>query len=432
MQRAQHLVKAARAAALRLAHCSGPERRAILLSMADSLARPDLRAGILEANAADVAEGREKEARGELGRALVDRLVLDERKLDALSDGLRQLADQTDLIGRATLARELDEGLELRRVTCPLGVLAVVFEARPDAVPQITGLAMRTGNAVVLKGGSEAQRSNAALVRLLRECLHDQGFDPAAIALLEGRSEVDEVLALHRDVDLVIARGSTKFVQHVQHTSKIPVLGHAEGLCHMVLHRSARPDMAARLVVDAKCSYPAACNAVETLVWEPGAEAALDACVAALRERGVELRGCEHTRALYDDMVVATEADWSTEHGALILGIRRVDHLHAALEHIERHGSRHTEAIVAEDAEAAATFVATVDAAGVFHNASTRFADGYRYGLGAEVGVSTSKLHARGPVGVEGLVTYRWLLHGRGQVSTDYGPGKRRFTHRDL
>ena len=432
MQRVQRVVRAARAASLRLGHCSGPERRSILLSMADALSRPDLRARVLEANAADLREARDKQARGELAPALVDRLVLDERKLDALCDGLRQLADQTDLVGRTTLERELDDGLVLRRVTCPLGVLAVVFEARPDAVPQITGLAMRTGNAVVLKGGSEAQRSNAALVELLRECLRDQGFDADAIGLLEGRAEVDELLALDRDVDLVIARGSTRFVQHVQASSKIPVLGHAEGLCHMVLHPSAEPAMAARLVVDAKCSYPAACNAVETLLWEPGAESALDACVQALRERGVELRACAQTRARHPDLTPATETDWSTEHGALVLGIRRVDDLYAALEHIERHGSRHTEAIVAEDPQAAATFLSVVDAAGVFHNASTRFADGYRYGLGAEVGISTSKLHARGPVGVDGLVTYRWLLRGQGHVSTDYGPGKRRFTHKDV
>lgn len=429
--RVAHLVKAARSAAMQLARAPGPQRRDVLLAMADALARPDLRAGLLEANAVDLADARKALERGELTRALVDRLVLNERKLDGLCDGLRQLADQTDLIGRTTLDRELDEGLELRRVTCPLGVLAVVFEARPDAVPQITGLAMRTGNAVVLKGGKEAQRSNAALVELLRECLEDQGFDPAAIALLEGRAEVDELLSLDRDVDLVIARGSTKFVQHVMHNSKIPVLGHAEGLCHLYLHHSASPVMAAMLAVDAKCSYPAACNAIETLLWEPGAEAALDACVDALREHGVELRGCEQTRARHGDLVAASETDWSTEYGAPILSIRRVDDLYDALEHIERYGSRHTEAIVAEDPEAAATFLAVVDAAGVFHNASTRFADGYRYGLGAEVGISTSKLHARGPVGVEGLVTYRWLLRGRGQISTDYGPGKREFLHRN-
>jgi glutamate-5-semialdehyde dehydrogenase len=429
MKNVQQLVKAARIAGLRLAHCSGPERRSILLAMADGLARPDLRAGILEANALDVAEGREKEARGELARSLVDRLVLDERKLDGLCDGLRQLADQTDLIGRSTLERELDEGLVLRRVSCPLGVLGVVFEARPDAVPQITGLAMRTGNAVVLKGGSEARRSNAALVALLRECLRDQALDPGAIVLLEERAEVDALLALDRDVDLVIARGSTKFVEYVQRNSKIPVLGHAEGMCHMFLHATAKPEMAARLVVDAKCSYPAACNAVETLLWEPGAEGALDASIAALRERGVELRGCDSTRARHPELSAAAEPDWSTEHGAPILGIRRVDDLYAALEHIDRYGSRHTDAIVAEDEDAAATFLAAVDAAGVFHNASTRFADGYRYGLGAEVGISTSKLHARGPVGVEGLVTYRWLLRGAGHVSTDYGPGKRRLKH---
>jgi glutamate-5-semialdehyde dehydrogenase len=309
-------------------------------------------------------------------------------------------------------------------------VLGVVFEARPDAVPQIAGLALRTGNAVLLKGGHEARRSNAALVERIHETLAAQGMPLGAVTLLEDRADVDAMLGLEREIDLVIARGSTAFVRHVQSRTTIPVLGHAEGLCHLHLHASASPPMAARIAVDAKCSYPAACNSIETLLWEPGAEAALMATLEALRRRGVELRGCEATRAKHPDLRPATDQDWSTEHGALVLGVRRVAHLHEALAHIERYGSRHTEAIVADDELAAATFLAAVDAANVFHNASTRFADGYRYGLGAEVGISTSKLHARGPVGVEGLVTYRWLLRGQGQVASDYGPGKRAFVHR--
>jgi glutamate-5-semialdehyde dehydrogenase len=326
--------------------------------------------------------------------------------------------------------REHHDHLVLRRVSCPLGVLGVVFEARPDAVPQIAGLALRTGNAVLLKGGREAQRTNAALVQRLRDTLRAQGFDPGAVTLLEDRADVDALLGLEREIDLVIARGSTAFVRHVQSHTTIPVLGHAEGLCHLYLHASASPPMAARIAVDAKCSYPAACNAIETLLWEPGAEAALMAALEALRRQGVELRGCAATRAKHPDLRPAGEDDWSTEYGALVLAVRRVDDLDAALAHIDRYGSRHTEAIVAGDEAAAATFLASVDAASVFHNASTRFADGYRYGLGAEVGVSTSKLHARGPVGVEGLITYRWLLRGEGQVASDYGPGKRAFVHR--
>jgi len=226
----------------------------------------------------------------------------------------------------------------------------------------------------------------------------------------------------------VIARGSAAFVEHVMATSKVPVVGHAEGLCHLFLHAAADPAMAAAIAVDAKTDYPAACNAVETLLWEPGGEPALAAAVRALRDAGVALRGCDATRTLHE-LTPATEADWDTEYGDLVLSIRRVPDLDAALAHIERHGSRHTECIVTDDAQAADSFIARVDAACVFHNASTRFADGYRFGLGAEVGISTQKLHARGPVGVSGLVTYRWLLRGHGQVASTYGPGKRPFKH---
>jgi glutamate-5-semialdehyde dehydrogenase len=423
--------RAARRAGWVLGQISGPERRQILLAMADALERPDLRAVILRANAVDVAAAQEAKNKGELAQALVDRLVLDERKLAGVVDGLRQLAAQPDPLGRVSIDRDLDDGLHLRRVACPLGVVAVVFEARPDAVPQIAGLAVRSGNAVVLKGGREAAKTNAALVDVLRRALADQGFDPGALVLLEDRADVDTVLTLDHEIDLVVARGSSSFVRHVQSASRIPVLAHAEGICHLVLHSSAQPEMAARIAVDAKCGYPAACNAIETMLWMPGAEAALDRAVAELTARGVELRACEATRARHPSLVAATDADFGHEFGALVLAIARVDDLAAALAHIERHGSGHTEAIVADDEPAAAEFLARVDAACVFHNASTRFADGYRFGLGAEVGISTSKLHARGPVGAEGLVTYRWLLRGSGQVAADYGAGKRRFRHRD-
>jgi glutamate-5-semialdehyde dehydrogenase len=426
----RRLARTARVAGAQLAHAGGPERRSILLALSDELGRPVVRAEILAANAEDLSHAEAARERGELAPALVDRLALSHAKLDGLCDGLGQLADQPDIVGRVELERELDDGLVLRRVSCPLGVLGVVFEARPDAVPQIAGLALRTGNAVLLKGGREARRTNAALVQRLRDTLASQGLHPGVVSLLEDRADVDAMLGLEREIDLVIARGSTAFVHHVQARTRIPVLGHAEGLCHLYLHASASPPMAARIAVDAKCSYPAACNSIETLLWEPGAEPALVATLEALRRRGVELRGCEATRRAHPDLRPGTDDDWSTEHGALVLGVRRVDDLDGALAHIDRYGSRHTEAIVASDEQAAAAFLASVDAASVFHNASTRFADGYRYGLGAEVGISTSKLHARGPVGVEGLVTYRWLLRGDGQVASDYGPGKRAFVHR--
>lgn len=426
------LVKAAKRAGRALARASAAERSALLDAMATRLGEPSARAALAAANAIDVAEGQAARQRGELSAALVARLALGDAKLDGVIDGLRQLASARDLLQRVDVRRELDDGLILQRVSCPLGVLGVVFEARPDAVPQIAGLALRTGNAVVLKGGAEAQRTNVAMVGLLREVLEARGFDAGAIVLLEGRAQVASLLQQSRDVDLIVARGSTAFIHYVQANSTIPVLGHAEGLCHLFLHASAEPDMAARITEDAKCTYPAACNSLETLLWEPGAEAALTATIAALRSRDVQLRGCPATRALFPELTAATEEDWATEYGDLILAIRRVDDLEAALEHIETYGSKHTEGIVAQDTTAAEHFLASVDAADVFHNVSLRFADGYRYGLGAEVGVSTSKLHARGPVGVDGLVTYRWLLRGQGHRTADYGPGKRTFRHRDL
>lgn len=432
MSDVREIAMAARAAGKRLAHFPGPERRSILLAVADALGRPQDRVPILDANAIDVREGQALAARGELSSALVDRLALTEAKLDGLCDGLVQLAGQKDIIGEATLRRELDDGLVLSRVTCPLGVLGVVFEARPDAVPQITGLALRTGNAVVLKGGREAQRSNAALVHLIRSTLQTQGVDPAAVALLDGREQVDQLLRHDDLIDLVVARGSSAFVRHVKSRTSIAVLGHAEGLCHVFLHAAADPTKAAAIAVDAKCSYPAACNAVETLLWEDGAESALAGALAGLAERDVTLRACDKTRALHPSLAAASEDDWATEYGDLTLSVRHVDGIAGAVSHIERYGSRHTEAIVTEDERAAGAFMAEVDAAGIFHNASTRFADGYRYGLGAEVGISTGKLHARGPVGVEGLVTCRWVLRGDGHVSSDYGPGRRAFKHRDL
>jgi len=284
----------------------------------------------------------------------------------------------------------------------------------------------------LMKGGREAQESNRALAAIVHDVLRARGLDARAAVLLEDRADVGAVLGLDGTVDLIIARGSSEFVSHVRASTKIPVMAHAAGVCHLYVHRAAEPAMAAKLAVDSKMTYPAACNALETLLWDAGAEAALDATVAALVAAGVELRGCAETRARHPKLVAATDDDWGAEYGAPILAIKRVGGIDEALAHIERYGSRHTDAIVTEDAPAAQRFLASVDSAGVYHNASTRFSDGYRYGLGAEVGISTDKLHARGPVGVDGLLTYRWLLHGHGQLTADYGPGGKRFKHRDV
>jgi glutamate-5-semialdehyde dehydrogenase len=425
-------ILATRAAARRLAALTGAERGRLLGDLAAALEQPAIRQAVLAANAEDMGRATADVAAGRLAPALIKRLGLDDGKLESVCDGLRQLAAMPELVGRVTTHRELDEELILKRVTCPLGVLGVVFEARPEAFVQIAGLGWKSGNGLVVKGGREARASNRALAEVARETLAAHGIDPRALVLLEDRSEVDELLGMHDLVEMMIARGSSEFIHYVRGKSRIPVMAHADGICHLYLHEGADAKKAAHIAVDSKCSYPAACNAVETLLWDDGAAVALDACVAGLIAQNVELRGCPETLRRYPSMKAATDADWDTEYCALVLSIKRVAGLDEALGHIERHGSRHTDAIVTEDAPAAARFLATVDAACVFHNASTRFSDGYRFGLGAEVGISTDKLHARGPVGVEGLLTYRWLLAGDGQATADYGQGGRRYTHRDL
>jgi len=427
---------AARRAGKQLASLDAQARTALLNELAAALEDPERTAAILAANAQDMAAAKQAQAAGELSPALVARLGLDSTKLAALADGLRTLAAMPELLGAVCLRRELDDELVLERVSCPLGVLGIVFEARPDAVPQITGLALKSGNAVLLKGGSEARGTNRALVELIHAVLRERGVDPACVGHLEDRAAFAALLDCHEDVDLIIARGSGPFVQRVMDSTKIPVLGHAEGLCHLYVHADAEPERAAAIAVDAKASYPAACNAIETLLWHAEASAAALASLHALATAGVELRGdpasCELASAAGLALTPATEADWAAEYSDMILAIRQVPSLTDALVHIERFGSRHTEAIVCTDLAIGERFIAEVDAACVFINASTRFADGYRFGLGAEVGISTGKLHARGPVGVEGLLTYRWLLRGRGQIASEYGPGKRPFTHRDL
>ena len=428
----EETAKAAKAAGAALRDAAPETRSALLRDLAEALGRKDVQETVFAANARDKERSAGDIARGAMSPDLVKRLALDAKKLASVSDGLMQLAAMDDLVGRVTLRRELDDGLVLERVSCPLGLLGVVFEARPDALVQIVGLAMRSGNAVLLKGGREAQESNRALACVVHDVMRARGIDPRAAVLLEDRGDVAAVLGLEGIVDLIVARGSSEFVRHVRATSRIPVMAHAAGICHLYLHRAADPAMGARLAVDSKMTYPAACNALETLLWDEGAEAALDAAVAALLAAGVELRGCAATRARHPQVAAAPDDAWDTEYGAPILSVRRVSGIDEALAHIERHGSRHTDSIVTADAAAARRFLSSVDSAGVYHNASTRFSDGYRYGLGAEVGISTDKLHARGPVGVDGLLTYRWLLHGNGQLTADYGPGLRKFKHRDL
>lgn len=390
------------------------------------------REAILSANAQDL---RDAAAEGLTG-PLLKRLRLDNEKIQTLQHGVRSLAEMNDPLGRALRKTQLDDGLVLTQVASPLGVLLVIFESRPDAVIQIASLAIRSGNAVLLKGGREARASNAALVDCLRAALAESGLSAETVQNIEGREASTELLAFDDCIDLVIPRGSGQLVQAIQQSTRVPVLGHAEGICHLYLDKAADPDHAAHLAVDGKCDYPAACNATETLLVHRAFLPQLGAVAAALQAEGVQLRAdppaWSALTARGSEVGAATEEDWRTEYGESILAIRTVGSLSEAIDHIHRYGSGHTESICTQDEEAAATFLARVDSASVFHNASTRFADGYRYGLGAEVGISTGRIHARGPVGIEGLLTTRWLLRGTGQGAGDYGPGGRSFLHRSL
>lgn len=422
----QETAAAARGAQRRLAAAPGRARTEALAHLADLLS--ERQEQILAANAEDLADA----ARDGLAGPLLARLKLSPKKLRTLQAGVHALAEKDDPIGAPLQRTLLDDGLTLTQVQAPVGVLLIIFESRPDAVIQIGSLAIRSGNAVLLKGGREAARSNAVLVGLLREALDRAGLPAPAAANVADRQAVSALLELDHLIDLVIPRGSGSLVRHIQQNTRIPVLGHAEGVCHTYLDAEADTEMAIRLAVDGKCDYPAACNATETLLVHRDFLPQLPAVADALREAGVELRADPAAAAVIGDCVPATEDDWRAEYGDLILSVAVVDSLDEAVAHIHRNGSGHTETIVTDDADAAERFLRVVDAASVFHNASTRFADGYRFGLGAEVGISTGRIHARGPVGVEGLMTTRWLLRGSGQGAGEYSRGTRTFIHQKL
>lgn len=422
-------VSEAESAALELATLSDEERSEALHDIADAIDAN--RETVLEANEKDVAEAEEMLEAGEYSQALVDRLELSNSKLDSIIEMVRSVAGQDDPLGETLSARELDDGLELYKVSVPIGVIGTVFESRPDALVQIAALSMKSGNAVILKGGSEASYSNRALFEIIREATADSPDGWAQ--LIEAREDVDTLLGMDDAVDLLMPRGSSEFVRYIQDNTSIPVLGHTEGICHVYVDSEADLEMAEDIAYDAKVQYPAVCNAVETLlVHESVAGEFLPAVVERYEEAGVELRGDERVRDIIE-MDAASESDWSTEYGDLILSVKVVDSLTDAVSHITTYGSKHTESIVTADADRAGRFMRGLDSASVFHNASTRFSDGYRYGLGAEVGISTGKTHARGPVGLEGLTTYKYYLEGSGQlVGTYAGEDAAPFTHEDF
>jgi glutamate-5-semialdehyde dehydrogenase len=419
------MAEAAKRASRVLAGLDEARRNAALEAMARAVEAAS--AELLAANAEDVrAEG------GSLSSATLARLRLDDAKLGEMAEQVRSVGRLADPLGRTLDAIELDEGLNLQKVSVPLGVLAVIFEARPDAVTQIAALAIKSGNAVMLKAGREVEGTAGVLVRVLREALAGQGLPEDAVSLVVGRERVQELLGMHGLVDLVIPRGSKELVEYVQANTRIPVLGHAEGVCHIYVDERAELELALRVIEDAKTDYPAACNAVETVLVHRGIAAEfLPRLAERLRAQGVALHGDATVRELLRGVEVEAVTDWHTEYGELAVSLGVVASMEDAVEHIHAHGSAHTESIITDDTETAERFLREVDAASVMHNASTRFADGFRYGFGAEVGISTSKLHARGPVGLDGLTTYKYVLRGTGQVAGEYrGQNARAFTHR--
>lgn len=363
---------------------------------------------------------------------LLKRLKFDDKKLAEVIDGIRSLIALPEPVGKRLMATELDNGLRLYKVSCPIGVIGIIFESRPDALVQISTLCLKSGNAVLMKGGSEARETNRILADLIRSATAEAGINPDWIHLLETRDDVNQMLKLDEYIDLIIPRGSNEFVRYIMDHSKIPVLGHADGLCHCYIDSEADVEMAVNVVNDSKVQYVAVCNATETLlVHRDIAQTFLPALKKKTDESHVELRGCERTQAIIP-VQSADEKDWKAEYLDYILSIKIVDCLQDAIDHINTYGSGHTDCIVTKNSEHAEQFMDSVDSGNVFWNCSTRFSDGYRYGFGAEVGVSTNKIHARGPVGLEGLLSYKYKLVGNGHIVADYAEHRRTFKHRSI
>jgi glutamate-5-semialdehyde dehydrogenase len=428
------VAKKAKAASGILARLTDVEKNAALYAIA---ARITERSGeILAANAKDLQEARTLVAEGQITEALFRRLKLDEAKLADILKGIEQVAALQDPVGRVTLATELDEGLRLYRVNCPIGVVGVIFEARPDALVQIATLCLKSGNGVLLKGGREAEHTNRALFAAIQSAVSEAQLPADAFALLESREDVNALLKAEGFVDLIIPRGSNSLVRFVQENTNIPVLGHAEGICHIYVDRAADLHKALTITLDAKLTYPAACNAVETLlVHREVAKDFLPRAVEALQQNNVEVRCAAQSgkELALAGVKQASEEDWRSEYSDLILSVKTVASMDEAIAHINEYGSHHTDSIITEDDAAFDKFFAEVNSAGVYLNASTRFADGFRYGFGAEVGISTGTMHPRGPVGLEGLVTYKYKLLGKGHITADYaGKDAKSFTHKSL
>lgn len=422
-------LKKARVASYAMATLTGETKKKIIQRFAEIIRENDV--FLVQENQQDIVSfDIEKQT-----DVLLQRLKLDASKIQQLAKGIEDVANLEEPIGKVTLKTALDDGLILERLTVPLGVVGIIFESRPDVLPQILSLILKTGNAVVFKGGREAKISNAAFMTLVEKLNKEFPELPEGWAILLDSREAAQEMLLHPEyVDLIIPRGSNELVQDVMAKSKIPVLGHADGICHLYVHPTAHFEKAIPLIIDSKIQYPAACNALETLlVDETIAILFLPALEKAAIEAGITLIACERSQMIFTQSQPATDADWRTEYGDLRLAVKLVTSQDEAIQHINTYGSHHTDGILSEDAESQQQFLNAVDSANVYVNASTRFADGFRYGFGAEIGISTSKTHARGPVGIDGLLSYKYQLRGEYQLVKDYtGQNAKAFQHQSL
>ena len=389
---------------------------------------------ILQENAKDLEAAKTLLESGEINQSTYNRLKLDENKMRDMIQGIRDVKRLDDPVNKKLWAMGMDTGLDLYRVSCPIGVIGVIFEARPDVIPQISALAIKSANAVILKGGKEAYNTNVILTKLINEALaQTESFPKDTINLIFSREDVAKMLTMDKYIDLIIPRGGNALVQYIKSNTKIPVMGHADGICHIYIDEFADVKKATDICIDAKTQYPSACNAVETvLIHESLIENYLPQLVIEYEKAGVTVKACEKCKEFVPHVQLATKEDWATEYGDKIISIKAVKDIFDAIAHINVYGSGHTDCIISEDKQSIEVFMNLVDSAGVFANASTRFADGFRYGLGAEVGISTAKTHARGPVGLEGLVIYKYKMYGSGQTVAPYADGKKTFIHQRI
>ena len=409
------IAKNAKVASKKIAVLSTEIKNEALIKIAQNIS--DNKNKIFEANKIDLEEAKPLVEKGELTQSTYNRLKLDENKMRDMIQGVKDIAKLPDPIGRVLLKRELDEGLILTKTSCPIGVLGIIFEARPDVITQVSALGIKSSNAIILKGGKESKNTNKMIMEVIQEALEQvKDFPKNVLNQVFTREDVAEMLKQDKFIDLIIPRGGNKLVKFIKENTKIPVLGHADGVCHIYVDESADIEKAKKIIIDSKTQYPSACNSVETLLVHSGIN--IKELIPTLESAGIE--------------IIYEPESWHYEYGEKKLAVKSVESLEEAIEHINEYSSGHTESIITENEINAKIFMNSVDSAGVYHNVSTRFADGFRYGFGAEVGISTNKTHARGPVGLEGLTIYKYTIEGNGHIVKDYAEGKKSFHHKDL